>query len=161
MEKSKYLKRIYGIHDAVLKRKRKPTSSLDDGKTKPEFPETPYGHYRSTYIQALDNVIHCTKDWFNQPGYVMLMTTENLMLKCISKTNYDKEFQTVTYCYGNNLNNDMIRLHLETLEANIPGDVKTFKEIVTYLKSLPPSSSILLSDVFTIVKLLLVISANG
>ena len=73
----------------------------------------------------------------------MLITTENLMLKCISKTDYDEEFQTVTDYYGNDLSKDMLRFHLETLQANIPADIKTFKEIVTCLKSLPPSSSML------------------
>ena len=85
----------------------------------------------------------------------MLMTTENLMLKCIFKTNYDKEFQTVTNCYRNDLNKDVLRLHLETLQAN------TFEEIVAYLKSPPPSSSILLSEIFTIVKLFLVMLATN
>ena len=92
-------------------------------------------------MEALDNVINRIKDWFNQPGYVMLITTEKLVLKCISKTNYDKEFQPVTEYYENDLNKDMLRLHFETLQANIPADIKTFKEIVTYLKSLPLSSS--------------------
>ena len=58
----------------------------------------------------------------------MPMTTENLMLKCICKKNCDKEFQTVTDYYGNDLNKDMLRFHLETLQANIPADIKTFKE---------------------------------
>ena len=88
---------------------------------------------------ALDNVTIHIKDWFNRPRYAMLMTTENLMLKCISKMNYYKEFQAVTDYHGNDLNKDMLTLHLETLQANIPADFKTFKEIVTYLKSLPLS----------------------
>ena len=145
-KKVNILKEKYGINDAVLKRKCKTPYWLEHG---------------STYMEALDNGINCIKDQFNQPGYVMLMTTENLMLKCISKTNYDKEFQTVTDCYGNDLNKDMLRLHLETLQANIPADVKAFKEIVTWLKSLPPSSSILLSEDFTIVKPLPVIPATN
>ena len=67
-EKVNILKEKYDINDAVLKRKRKPPSSLDDGKAQPEFPETPYAHYRSTYMKVLDNVINCITDRFNQPG---------------------------------------------------------------------------------------------
>ena len=66
MEKSKYLKRIYGKNNAFLKRKCKPPFSLDDGKEQPEFPKAPYVHYRSMYMETIDNVINHTKDQFNE-----------------------------------------------------------------------------------------------
>ena len=85
-------------------------------------------------MKALDYVINLIKDRFNHPEYVTLMSVENLILKCTSKTNYDKKFQTVTHYYGNGLNKQMLRLHLETLQASIPADIQAFKDVITYSK---------------------------
>ena len=57
------------------------------------------------------------------------------MLKWIFKTNHDKELQTVTDCYGNDLNKDMLRLYLETLPANnTQRNCDLFEVTATFIK---------------------------
>ena len=44
----------------------------------------------------------------------------NLLLKAANKENFDEELQFVTEFYGDDLNIDQLRLHLDIMSQNLP-----------------------------------------
>ncbi|KAH3786996.1 hypothetical protein DPMN_165115 [Dreissena polymorpha] len=48
------------------------------------FPDSVADHYRHTYFEAFDLVIHCALDRFDQPGLNVLRNVEDLIVKAAS-----------------------------------------------------------------------------
>ncbi len=68
------------INDSTLPRRRKIPRRLDD-RSEQSFPETVEQHYRIVYFEALDLIIACVFDRFDQPGYKTYSNVQNLLLK--------------------------------------------------------------------------------
>ena len=59
--------------------------------------ETPEDHYRRLYFEAFDLIIGCiTNNRFDQPGYAVYRTVEDLNLKAMNHDRYCPEFEFVT-----------------------------------------------------------------
>ena len=65
---------------------------------------------------------------------------ENLLLKAANKENFDEELQFVTEFYGDDLNIDQLRLHLDIMSQNLPkfNGRYTLQCVVVYLRDLTP-----------------------
>ena len=57
------------ICEPQLPRPRKRPRRFEVGEAEAEFSETVEDHYRKIYFEALDLIIACVNDRFNQPGY--------------------------------------------------------------------------------------------
>ena len=57
---------------------------LDDGTASHEYPTTAEDHYRKIYYEALDLIISCITDRFDQPGYRIYNKIQDLILKAAS-----------------------------------------------------------------------------
>ncbi len=73
------------INDPTLPRRRKIPQRLDDGSEQ-SFPETVEQYYRIVYFEALDLIIACVSDRFDQPGYKTNSNVQLLNLKIIVKS---------------------------------------------------------------------------
>ena len=70
------------VSEPCLPRKRKRPARYEDGKAAAEFCHTPEHYYRVTvYNRAIDLIVACLADRFDQPGYRMYSTLEQLLLK--------------------------------------------------------------------------------
>ena len=58
-------------------------NDLSPGTPHPEFPTSAKDLYRQQYFEALDLVVKCVKDRFNQPGYQVYRHLEDVLLKCV------------------------------------------------------------------------------
>jgi len=71
-----------GVGELVLPRKRKVPRHLDDGHASScFFSETVEDWYQSAYFEALELVIEGIKDRFDQPGYAIYLSLEELLVK--------------------------------------------------------------------------------
>ena len=109
---SHFWKRITAISDNLdpsLSRRRKTPRRFDDGSA-PSFPGTVEEHYRAVYFEALDLIMSCISDRFDQPGYKTYAKVQALLLKAVKSEAYQDEFDFVNAFYGS----DFDYLQLET-----------------------------------------------
>ncbi len=57
----------------------------DDGNHPGDFHDTPEAYYRQIYFEALDLIINCTEERFDQPGYRVFQSIELLLVKTCKK----------------------------------------------------------------------------
>ena len=58
-----------GVDDPQLPHCRKRTRSYDDGISYGDFHITPKAYFRQNYYEAIDLVVGCMQNRFDQPGY--------------------------------------------------------------------------------------------
>ena len=110
------------------------------GKAAGEHPENVEEEYRRQYYAALDSVITCIKERFEQKDYEMYAIHEQLLIKALLGKSSEEELQKVIGFYHDDFNDDILRVQLRTLPAVIgqgEGSVNTFHDIrilVTQLK---------------------------
>ena len=71
------------VDEPTLPRRRKMPKRFEPGNAPPEFPTSAKDLYRQQYFEALDLVVSCVKDRFNQPGYQVYRHLEDVLLKCV------------------------------------------------------------------------------
>ena len=76
-------------------------------------------------------------------------------------TEYACELKFVMEFYGQDFNEDQLKLQLETLSANLPSSVHDLPLIITHFKSFSTAQRSLLSQVCTLLSLILVIPATN
>ena len=89
------------------------------------------------------------------------------MIKAVKRENYDDCFSFVCSFYGDDINPDQLRLHLDILSTNfslIPDEVSssiTIFDVKDYIFSLSPQERDLMSEVIIILKLVLVMPSTN
>ena len=86
---------------------------------------------------------------------------ESVLLKAIRNESFEKEFDFVTNFYGGDLNTANLQTQLETLKLNLPAGVSGIRDIINYVKNLTQVQWDLLSDICTVIKLILVMPATN
>ena len=113
-------------HDAgqaSLPRKRKALSKIIFGKAPQENPETPADDYRVKFFEALDLVINCIEDPFNQKDYNMYATCEQLLIKAVKKEDFFDEISEFTDFYNDDFNAHMIKIQLQLLPSVMTANI--------------------------------------
>ena len=84
-------------------------------------------------------------------------------MKAANKENFDEELQFVTEFYGDDLNIEQMRLHLDIMSQNLPKFIGryTLQCVVMYLRDLTPIQRVLISQVCILVSLILVLPATN
>ena len=149
------------VDDPKLSRKRGAPKRLDDfqgyGPAKPAQPDTPKDLYRKHYYEALDHVVNCVKERFNQEDYKRYAMLQELLLKAARKQPFDTELEEVVTFYKSDFDASLLQSQLKLLEEDIPEitDVN-FTDVVKYLRNLHVGKRQLFSEVFRLSKLILV-----
>ena len=147
--------------------KRKVPKRYDDGASEGDHPRNCKDFYRKEYYEALDLIINSIKSRFDQPGYRAYRNLQDLLIKAVKRENYDDCFSFVCSFYGDDINPDQLRLHLDILSTNfslIPDEVSssiTIFDVKDYIFSLSPQERDLMSEVITILKLVLVMPSTN
>lgn len=68
-EKVNRLATSFDVSDPQLSRQRKLPRRYDDGLSTGDFHHTPKTYYKQYYFEAIDLIINCIRDRFDQPGY--------------------------------------------------------------------------------------------
>ena len=83
---------------------RKAPRRFELGHEDCHFPATLEDHYRWIYFQAIDLMIACINDRFNQTGYQTYKNVQDLLLKAPRGEDYQTQFDFVTHFNGSNFN---------------------------------------------------------
>ena len=147
-----------------LPRKRRTPRRYDDGIAEPEFCDDPAPFFRQQYYEALDLVISGIKERFDQPGYKLYEQLEDLLVKSIKGENYDDCLTAVTAFYTTDFDPAQLKLHLAVLSSNFPADLcgsVTVLDVRDYILTMSPEERLLVSEVVTLLQLVLVMPATN
>ena len=147
----------------TLPRKLRPCRRYDSGSSEGVHPGNVQDMYHRIFFEALDLIICGIQTRFDQPGYQVYCKLENCLLKAANKENFDKELQFVTEFYGDDLNIDQLRLNLDIMSQNLPKSNGRYSLhcVAVYLRNLTPIQRVLVSQVCTLVSLILVLPATN
>lgn len=150
------------VTEPALPRRRKAPSRLEVGTGTPHFPANVEQYYKALYFEALDLLISCIKDRFDQPGYRVYCNLEALILNAANGIPLDEDrFNDIMQLYASDLNEPLLKsqlLILQTHFASAPMPVR-FSSIREFLINFETFS--LLSEVFNLMKLILVLPATN
>ena len=130
---------------------------LDDGLSLGDFHDDPKALYKQQYYEALDLIVNCIDDRFNQPGYRIYHSLESLLSKACKQEELVSDIDIVCDFYGDDFDKDLLTSQLQTLGVHYQqvrgqtGEDTSISlsifEIKTYLLSLSPGQLSLLFQV--------------
>ena len=153
------------IDEPELPRKRKRTAKVAEAKGQlPQFSNVTE-YYKSFYFDSLELLTTRINERFNQKGYHTYVNLENLLLKAsLGKEDYKTELEFIKNFYATDLDSRLLEAQLLTFTngfRNFKTDSNeaVLKDIINFMKQ--PGVSSLLSEVSTILKLILVLPATN
>ena len=148
------------IDEPVLPRKRRAARRIEIGESPAEFHGNVIDHYRVFYFEALDLIIQCIDDRFNQPGYRMYSALETLLVKGCQQVEHQDELNQVQKLYDKDIKYDNLEVQFQTISQSVKEDL-SLVGITDYLKSLSITARSFYSEIVTLVELILVMPATN
>ena len=153
------------VNEPALPHRRKVPRRFEEGREDTHsYPSTPEYHYRKIYFEAIDLIVNCITDRFNQPGFLIYQHVESLLLKAANCKEYQSELKFVLEFYGSDLDGSSLSTQLEVFSTTCKTksqEVYRLSDMVKLFKSLTPSQIELMSQVCKAFKLLLVMPATN
>ena len=166
--KVKKFAEVHDVSEPSLPRRRNPPPQRIDmyfGATQdaPRHPETPQDDFRRKYFEAVDGIIECIKDRFDQEDYQMYAVCEQLLVKAARKEDYSVELEFVTNFYGDDFKRNLLDTQLKTFPFVLSDadNVTTFNDLRKRVKKLSKGTKLLISEVIKVLKLIIVMPATN
>ncbi len=160
-EKVKAMAAKNDIGEPRLPRRRKRPRRFEEGEAQPEYDESPENMYRRLYFEALDLLIQSINTRFDQPGYQVYCSLQNLLINTVNKRDYSKNLEDVIKIYGDDFDLHNLKAQLQILSSTVPAEIKTIFEILHFIKDLPASKKEFLNQIIILAKLILVMLATN
>ena len=88
---------------------------LDYGLSAGEFHDNPKSLYKQQYFEALDLIITCINDRFNQQGYRVYRSLESLLSKAFKQEDLSSDLKVICDFYKDDFDEDLLSTQLQTL----------------------------------------------
>ena len=164
-EKTAKNARDVSVDEPHLPRRRRMPNRFEARNAPAEFHDDIKTHYRQIYFESIDHLVSAISSLYDSPDFNLYMQSEQLLLKCCKKIDYQSEFETVAEFYGGDFNKENLKLQLVSLAENFEycGDINdiTLTDIITYIKSMTPCERKWIKDVQALLKKLLVMPATN
>ena len=145
------------VNNPVLPRQRKRPRRYEDGSEEGAFPDKVEDLYRVVYFEAIDLIVNCIKDRFDQPGYQQYRKLEELLVNAANKEPYDEHLKQITNFYKEDFDTRILELQLDVMACNIPRDSPTdthnLASILQYLRECSNAQKELMSEVCKVASL--------
>lgn len=109
-------------------------------------------------------VVNFVRSRFNQPGYKIYKNLQNLLLKAASSQEYVEEFDFIANKYTDDFNLSVLKTQLELFSVCYSeaahGSSPSLPEIKNYFKGLSPAIRCSLSEVCTLLTIVMVMPAT-
>lgn len=149
-----------GIEEPVLPRRRRAPARFEIGEGSPHYHSSVKDYYyRPQFFEAIDLIVRCIKDRFNQPGFQVYSKLEKLLLNAANKRSIDSEFDEIIKLYGSDFNPPVLKTQLQILSTKFATPV-SFSAVKKFLVDLGEAQSVL-SEVVKLVSLILVMPATN
>ena len=153
---------LLGISDPQLPHKRKAPRRLDHGTAAPEYPSSPFDHYKIIYFESLDLITNYIESRFEQPGYKVYSQLEELLIKSAKWSDHQSEYEFILKFYGSDFSSTL-GIQLQTI-ASLFEEEKSNLAIANILiraKEFSAAEKKLLSEVCKLIRLILVMPATN
>ena len=154
-----------GAYSPTISRKKRDPARLNEyfgyGPAEPSSSSSLKDISRNHYFEALDLAINSIKQRFNQKNYAKYANSQELLLKAAKTVNFDGEFNSVIEFNKSDFDSMVLKTQLVTLGSIIPNGIRTFDEIVGYLKASNSGVKSLISEVIKLTKRVLVYLATS
>ena len=156
-----------GINPPALPRKRRAPRRLEVGTSADDHPSSVEDHYRRAHYEALDVVIQAIADRFDQPGYQVYRNLEELILKASTGCEYDTQLDFVCEFYKDDISKFQLQAQLPLFNAVMTEKHKsdlanlTIEDVIKSVQGVPNEQRVALSNVWILLKLLLVMPATN
>ena len=155
-----------GVNDPQLPRQRKIPRRFDDGSSAGHFPTTPKDHFKSVYFEAIDLIVNCIQNRFDQPGYRIYQSLETLLVKACKQEELQEHLDKVCDFYHDDFDKEMLHcqlqtfgVHFQTVEEQVAHI--TIFDVKRYFLALSPGQASLLSQVRRLLQLILIMPATN
>ena len=91
-------------------------------------------YYKRVYFNAIDTIVACMQDQFNQTTFRTSQNIEQLLLNTVNNKKYEEELNNVLAVYGDDLNTTTLTTQLESLKVNFSSDEHSIEDITKTLK---------------------------
>ena len=149
------------VNEPVLPRRRKTRYEIGSGTG--HYADTPEDYYRRQYFECLDLIVNCIRTRFDQPGYHTLKNLEDSLLKALKNEDYSNELDFVISFYKDDISPSSLKTQLELLSTSF--SESDYQPSITglrdYIRSLSPPVRTNLSEVCTLLKIVMVIPATN
>lgn len=144
-----------------MPRKRKPPAKLDESGEGHQH-ESPRAMFRQIYFELLDKAIQSIKDRFDQPGFGIYITLQNIVVKAVQGEPYQHLInEDLVMLYGADINFQMLLTELSLLKTFVSDTkIATISDVVRWFtahSNLQP----LLPQVKLLLRLILVLPATN
>ena len=96
-------------------------------------------YYKRVYFNAIDTIVACIQDRFNQPGFPACQNIEQLLLNAVNNKNYEEQLKNVLAVYGDDL--DMtLTTQYQSVKVNFSSDEHSIIDIIKILKTFSVNS---------------------
>ena len=157
-------KEQWEVQDPELPRKRRMPSRYEDGAPG-DFPSDCEAHYRQSYFEVLDLAINAIEDRFDQPDYRTYRQLEELLMHTVRGKDTKDILSSVCDFYGKDFDRSTLQLHLDTLQATIPDDLKSktssIHDVRKFIAGMSVAERSLIGEVVTLLKLILVLPSTN
>jgi len=157
-------KQEFEVQDPELPRRRKMPRRYEDG-TPGDFPTDCKAHYRQSYFNALDLSINAIQERFDQPDFHTYRHLEELLMQAVRGEDTKETLALVCDFYGEDFDRSQLQLHLDTLKATFPEDLKSptlsVHDVKKYIQSMSVAERSLISEVVTLLQLILILPSTN
>ena len=101
-----------------LPRQRKLPRRYDDGSFRGDFHRTPKEYYKQYYFEAIDLIINCIQDRFDQPGYRIYSCLVTILLKAC-KEPLEDDLESICTFYKDDFDRELLSVQLQTFGVHI------------------------------------------
>ncbi|XP_076347747.1 zinc finger MYM-type protein 1-like [Tachypleus tridentatus] len=148
------------ISEPQMPRQKREPKRFEVGTGEPSFPSSPKEFYRRQYFEVLDLAINAINRRFDQPGFQVYRHMKDL-LKSLREEDTSDELKYLVDKYNDDLDILSLKVQLPLLNGLLRSDsedrhFECFNEIYLALKQLKELQRCLISEVISLVKLLLV-----
>lgn len=149
------------VLEPEVPRRKKVPRTIDYGRAEGISAATPEDYFRQFYFEALDLIISCINNRFDQQGFRVYRKVQDLLLKAVKNEDYSTELDFVTGFYGSDFQPEVLKTQLTVLSSNFTQSNPTLSDVIKFFKAFSPAQRDLLSEVCTLLKLTLVMPATN
>ena len=142
----------HDVDEPSLPGKRKPRMTIENyfNTAESDQPETLEDEYRRKYFEAIDLVVSCIKNRFDQDDFEMCALCEQLLVKAANKESFTTEFEKITNFYADDFKPNALETQLKTLLFTLPlgaSNAETFRDVLRQVKGLSKGQKLQIGEV--------------
>ena len=146
----------FEVEEPTLPRKRKVPRLNEIGTGAGNYPSTALDLYRQIYFEVLDLAINSITARFDQAGYKIYSSIEQLLFKAVINENYEEELARVSKFYEGDLDYNNLESELRVLRELYAqkgeGERTSIQVLKRILQSLTPTQAMLINEVYRLSK---------